>query len=1033
MIAKFLYKNPQILLLVVLFVVVAGVACFLVIPRLEDPVLAKRVAVVSTVFPGADAQRVESQVTIRLEEILREIPELDEIRSNSRAGISNIVIELQDDVEDVDEVWTRVRSKLDDAHRVIPQGCSDPQFEVFPLKAYAVIIAIKPKSESSQIDSVVRHLAARLQERIENLSGTQAVDRFGDPGEEFIAEIEPEVLAGLGLPVGAIASQVAEGIATQPAGVVRSGGTKFSLDLQDENRGTQNPADCVIRVGPSQAILRLSEIATVERKLVEPPAEWARVDGSSAIVLGAFVDDRIRVDRWTQQLNRLLDEFRADHLSEVDIDVVFSQHDFINSRLDLLIQNLLLGAAAVTGVVLLMMGWRCMLVVAVTLPLSSMMVLCGMRAMEIPLHQMSVTGLIVALGLLIDNAIVIVEDVRSRIVAGAKPQRAITQGVRHLAMPLLGSTLTTALAFMPIATLPGPPGEFVGTIAVSVILAIVSSFTLAMTVVPSLLALMKISPGERGLFTYGINSTLLTKLYQWTLRVVFRFPPLGVLLGTALPIAGFMLARELPEQFFPASDRSQIQIEVELPAREPIEKTIEAVKFVEKVVLEHDAVERSHWFVGRSAPTFYYNVVARRRGTPFYAQGIVELMTEDVLATVQSLQDSIDATNPECRVIVRQLEQGPPFDAPLEIRVRGSNLQILQQLGNELRVLLSQTPNVIHTRSDMEETIPKMVMKVDPRKLAMAGLSESDVAGLLYSTLEGAPAGTIFDGEDELPVRVRMANGGDRQLERLASISLPVQTSDSAGPPTNSPPAGPRLVPLNAVADLELGANLATIVRVDGERTNEVKAYITSGVLPSEVLSDFRDLLRNSSFRLPTGYRLSFKGEAAERTHAVDSLLANAVVLFALIVLTLVVAFRSFGSALIILTVGGLVIGLGPFSLWCFGFPFGFMAIVGTMGLVGIAINDSIVVLAALRESDAADRGEVKAMAEVVVGCTRHVLATTITTMVGFIPLILGGGRFWPPLAITIAGGVAGSTFLALYMVPSLHRIMRLLTGKRPA
>ena len=1033
MIAKFLYQNPQILFLVVLLIVVSGTACFLVIPRLEDPVLSRRVGVISTAFPGADAQQVESQVTIRLEEQLREVSEIEEIRSNSRAGISNIVVDLRDDVVEVDSAWSEIRTQLEDARAALPEKCLDPEFEIFPLKAYAAIVAVKSPEASDSVTSIQRKLANQLRSRMEGLSGTEAVDLFGDPGEEYVVEIAPAVLARLGMPVGAIASQIESGTASQPAGVVRGGASTLSLDIQHDKNPEGALADRIIRVGPSQPIA-LSDIAKIKKQVVEPLPEWAYVDGTAAIVLGAYVDDQRRVDLWSSQLAELLSSFEDDYASEVELEVIFSQHDFIESRLDLLIQNLLLGAAAVTVIVLLMMGWRCMLVVAVTLPLSSMMVLTGMRALEIPLHQMSVTGLIVALGLLIDNAIVIVEDVRSRIVDGVSPHRAVVLGVRHLGMPLFGSTLTTALAFMPIATLPGPPGEFVGTIAVSVILAISSSFLLSMTVVPAMLALLRIDPEGRGLLTYGFSSRLLTTVYRWTLKVVFAFPPLGILIGATLPTIGFMVVRQLPEQFFPASDRNQIQIEVELPAREPIEQTIAAVESIDSLVSQHDSVQRSHWFVGRSAPTFYYNVVARRRAAPFYAQAVVELAPgSDISETVRSLQESLDDSTLECRVLVRQLEQGPPFDAPVEIRVQGPDLQLLQQLGNELRVLLSLTTNVIHTRSDMEETIPKLVMDVDRQKLARAGLSESDVAGLLYTTLEGAEAGTILEGEEDLPIRVRMSRIDGRQIDRITSLQLPITVSALAETPTQRPPSGPAMVPLSSFAKFELGSNLATIVRVNGQRTNEVKAYIRAGVLPSEVLSEFKQLVKESDFHLPPGYSIAYKGEAAERTHAIHNLMANAVVLFGLIILALVVSFRSFLAALIILSVGALAIGLGPLSLWNFGYPFGFMAIVGTMGLVGIAINDSIVVLAALRENRAAREGDLAALVEVVVGCTRHVLATTITTVVGFTPLILGGGRFWPPLAITIAGGVAGSTILALYMVPSVHRLFAILTRKRSA
>ncbi len=1025
MIAQFLYKNPRILLLLMGVITVAGLSSFVLMPRLEDPVLGRRVAVISTVFPGADAGRVESLVTIQLEQRLQGIAAIQQVRSNSRTGISNIIIKLRDEVDEVDPVWTLVRNQLIDIETELPDGCFRPQFEVFPLKAYAAIVAVQWRDPADTNFTILRKLASQLRQQIGNLSGTEVVETFGDPGEHYLAEVQPTVLAGLNLSTAAIAGQVAAINATHPAGYARGADNHLLLDLQQNDSNLDRLQNAVIRYGPRGESVKLSEIATLSKQPIAPLTDVALVDGERAIVLGAMFDDRMRVDRWSQQLRELVAGFQNDFKSELDVEIVFSQQRYIDARLDALLNNLLLGAVAVMLVVLVLMGWRSMIVVGVTLPLSSLLVLTGMHAMEIPMHQMSVTGLIIALGLLIDNAIVIVEDVRARIFAGASTVEAIHGGIRLLAMPLLGSTLTTALAFMPIATLPGPPGEFVGTIAISVILAIGSSLLLAMTVVPALLALLSVNVTRRTLLSYGISNSLVRRIYAGTLSVVFRVPVLGVVLGCVLPWLGFVVGQRLPEQFFPPSDRNQIQIEVELPAREPVTQTLATVRELQETVTADPQVTRVHWFVGRSAPTFYYNVVPSRRGTPFYAQAIVELSDEaSPSELVQSLQSQLSAEHAESRIIVRQLEQGPPLDAPIELRVAGPDLAKIERLGSELRLLLSQTPNVIHTRSDCEETIPKLVLDVNAEEASRAGHNAPDLARLLYTTFEGAPAGKVLDGEEELPVTVRMASSDGVQLHQLAALHLVSNRPRMPAGPPDGPPRAIINPPLAAIADLQLGSDRAAIVRIDGERTNEIKAYLAAGVLPSKAMAEFESRLAESEFQLPPGYRLYFGGEGAERTSAVERLVANAALLFALMILTLVVAFRSFRSALVIVAVGGLAIGLGPLGLWLFGYPLGFMAIVGTMGLVGLAINDSIVVLAAIRENAAARAGDVRQLTEVVVGCTRHIIATTLTTVVGFTPLILAGGGFWPPLAITIACGVAGATFLALYFVPSLNLLL---------
>ena len=1027
MIATFLYRNPRLLLLLIGTIVVAGLTSLMVMPRLEDPVLGKRVAVISTVFPGADVRQVESLVTIPIEELLTSVAEIKQVRSNCRTGISNIVVELKDEIYDVDKVWTLLRSRITDIRGTLPQSCFDPQLDVFPLKAYSAIVAIESKNKAGDI-ALVRRLSKTLRNRILEISGTEKVDVFGDPGEELVAEINPATLASLKTSLAAIAAQIRQENSNQPGGRLRNEGAATLVDINKATLPSDRIADVLISHGGTGKSIALSQIAVVEKRLVEPAGNLALVDGQRSIVLGAFATDDQQIDRWASPLDAAIDSFNATHSREVEARILFSQRKHIDQRMLTLLQNLAMGTGAVVLVVLLLMGWRSMLVVGLALPLSALIVIAGMRVMSIPIHQMSVTGLIVALGLLIDNAIVIVEEVRSRIVEGESPQQSISKSVRHLGMPLFGSTLTTTLAFLPIATLPGPSGEFVGSIAVSVILAICASFALAMTLIPALNALLKIDPNATGVLSHGLSLGVLQDAYEASLNLVFRFPILGLLLGIVLPILGFAVAQNLPQQFFPQSDRNQIQIEVERSARDSISAVKESVDSIRKVVAENENVEQQHWFLGGSAPTFYYNVVPRRRGTPFYAQAIVDVhggsATDKI---VNDLQTAIDDRVLDSRIIVRQLEQGPPFDAPIEVRVVGPDLATLQDLGSQLRLLLTQTTNVIHTRSDMEETIPKLTLDFDRAATKKSGLTETQIASQLYTTLENASAGKIFDGNEELPIVVKLDFDGESKLDLLSSLQLTSQQRRGppagAGPPSQpgTPPANPTV---SSLADFQLESDVGAVVRIDGRRVNEVKAYIQAGVLPSTVLDEFKQRLADDDFVLPAGYELELGGETEQRSNSVNSLIGNAIVLFALMVLTLVASFGSFRCAIIVAAVGGLSIGLGPLALSLFGFPFGFMSIVGTMGLVGVAINDSIVVLAAIRSSDRARHGDVNSLVKVVSGCTRHIIATTLTTIVGFTPLILGGGKFWPPLAITIAGGVGGATFLALYFVPSMHLLL---------
>lgn len=1033
MIASALHNHPRMLLLSVGMILVIGLSSYHVLPRMEDPVLRKRIGIVTTTLPGAGAERVESLVTAEVEATLEDIGEIKQLLSTSRSGVSNVVVELRDDVVDVEPVWSRVSDRLDDVVDRLPADAASPELERLPLKACAAIIAMRWEREDQVNFVILSRLAQELERSLRSIPGTEDVDEFGAPREEVVVEFDAETLAALGLSIGQVSQQLQTSDAKQPAGYLRTESADLALDVHTLTDSLASLGETPIRYGDEGRFAQLADIASISKTVAQPPRELAYVDSSAAIVLGVFVRDQDRIDHWSTAAREEIETFQKQLPPGITCEIVFSQSDYVEQRLDNLLRNLVIGTAAVVLVVFLLMGWRSTIIMSTALPLSALMVLIGLRVLRIPIHQMSVTGLIIALGLLIDNVIVMVDEIRSRIWAGMPASDAVRDGVRHLAMPLFGSTLTTTLAFAPIAMLPGPPGEFVGSIAVSVILAINSSFLLAMTLVPAMTALLcsRVSNASdrKTLVRYGFTSPLLTRAYEAALGGVLRHPWLGVLVAATLPICGFLVARDLPEQFFPPSDRSQIQVEIELAAGATLEQTEAIALSMREEILQDHAPERVHWFLGASAPTFYYNVVPRRRSAPFYGQAIVELRNDaDAGRAVRRLQSELAARYPECRVLVRQLEQGPPFDAPIEVRLTGPDLATLQKLGSQLRLLLSESSTVIATRSDLEETLPKLAVKVDRAAARMARLDEGEIARQLYGSLEGLSGGTLLDGSEQLPIRVCLARQ-NRSLAELAAVALqspmpqrPIVVRAQSRPPSIPDWSGPTL---SAIAQLQLDSEVAVIPRLDGQRFDEVKAYLVASTLPSEAVMEFEQRLDEADFSLPAGYRMSYGGEAAKRNEAVHSLMVSGAVLFFLILVTLVVSFQSFRIALIIASVGGLSIGLGAGALACFSFPFGFMAIVGTMGLVGIAINDAIVVMAGIRSHRAARAGDPAAIRQVVVGCTRHVVATSLTTIVGFTPLVLDGGAFWPPLAITIAGGVGGATLLALFLVPSLYLLLR--------
>lgn len=1011
------YRNRRLLILLMALIAVAGLSSFYILPRMEDPVLTKRSALVQTRFPGADATRVESLVSERIEEELREIDEIKELRSISRSGMSTITIELRDDVYEVDEVWSRIRDKIDDARVEFPSGAKEPDFEEMDVKAYALIVALVWDNPNPVNYAVLRRSAKQLEDRLRAVSGTEDIDTFGDPDEEILVEIQPDRVATLGLSVEQIAQQVEASDAKLTAGLLRGQKSDLLIDVDSELDSLARIARTPVQFGSEGHSVQLGDIATIHKGVAQPLSSLVVADGKPAVTLGMFVRDNMRIDHWSQEAKNVIREFEQSLADDVQVQMLFDQNRYVEARLSGLIWNLLFGGLAVIVVIVFMMGWRNALVIGTALPLSAFMVLAGLRMLDIPIHQMSVTGLIIALGLLIDNAIVVVDEVRSKLHARMAPEDAVISTVRHLAVPLLGSTLTTALAFAPIALMPGPAGEFVGSIAISVILAICSSFFLAMTVIPAIAALFadpEEDPETGHWWQVGFSHVGLRNAYSKSLDFLFSKPLLGVGLGCILPISGFIVAGSLPEQFFPPADRDQINIELELSAHASLAETRETIAAIREVVVEHPQVRGIEWFLGESAPQFYYNIIAKRENSSNFAQALVQLNSaHGGRQLIHELQQELDRKVPHSRVLVRQLEQGPPFDAPIEVRLFGPDLHQLSQSGDELRTILSKTPDVLHHKAELADPLPKLTLKIDEEQARLAGLDHAEISRQLNAALEGTLGGSILEETEELPVRIRVPHDRRGSLENIASLQLISSKK--------TPDGQAQYVPLTAIADVKMSSEIAAISHFNGERMNEVQAYIKAGVLPAKVLADFQKRLQQAGYELPPGYRLEWGGEASKRDDAVGNLMANVGVLMVLMVATLVLSFSSFRVAGLVGAVGILSIGLGLGMLWLFGFPFGFMAIVGSMGLAGVAINDAIVVLAELRANPQARKGDRVVVRDVVLRSTRHVVATSLTTVAGFIPLVLAGGGFWPPLAITIAGGVGGATLLALYFIPSAY------------
>ncbi len=1017
-----LMRNGHLLILALAVLVAAGVSSFAGLPKMEDPRIENRNPTVITLFPGASSERVDALITEPLENAIREVAEVKVMRSESRPGVSFLRIEIDDFARDTKEVFARIRDKVDDAAAAFPAGAQPPIFDdQRRAVGYSLIVALGSNDEFDVPMTVLGRLATELGDRLRNLSGTEVVRMFGMPDEEIAVLAEPEELTALGLTPQDVASVIAAADAKVPAGIVRAEQRDFDLETRGELDSIARIADVPVTVDPSTgATIRVGDLATVRRQPAEPPSGMAFHDGARAIFVAARITEATSIGDWTEDAQAAVAEFSRTDGAGVALEEVFVQRRYVGERLGSLGGNLLLGCAVVLLVVFLLMGARSAWIVGAALPLCASAVMFTLSVLEIPIHQMSIFGLIIALGLLIDNAIVVTDEVAKQRRRGVGAFDAVREAVAHLRVPLMSSTFTTVLSFAPILLLPGNVGDFIGSIAVSVIAAIIASFLIAMTITAALAGrYLKISKDTpRSLWSDGLGSERVTRGFARLMTQALRRPALASLVVLLVPILGFLRANDHGLVFFPPADRDQFQVEVWMPPGSSIHATTAARAEVEESLRRRDGVAAVHWVVGGSFPAVYYNVIERRDFSPQHAHGIVEVRDATVTRPVlRDIERNLRDEFPEMQIIARRFGQGPPIDAPVELRLMGPSAGVLRQLGEEVAAALHEHPAVLETRATIESGRPKVWIDASEDEVRMLGLAPTQVSQQVRSWLDGSYGGSVLEGAEEIPVRVRFPEETRSRLESVVARGL-VRAGDPA-----SGDDVPDWIPLATIGSLSLEPQSAAIARKDGVTTNTIEAYLIDGANPPDVSAAALEQLDRAGFTLPAGYSLELGGDAAESGKAISLLLRYAPVLGVLMVASLVLAFRSFALAGLMGVVAIGAAGCGLLALHLSGYPLGFNPFLGIAGLIGIAFNDAIVVLAAIRGAADARLGDVTAIVREVIGCTRHVLSTTFTTMGGFLPLLLfDTGDFWPPIAVVIGGGVFGSTLLALGLVPAMYR-----------
>ncbi|WP_299153385.1 efflux RND transporter permease subunit [uncultured Tateyamaria sp.] len=1015
------FRQPRIVALALLVIIAAGLSSLLAIGRQEDPTITNLFGTVTTAIPGADPARVEALVTQPIEDILREVAEVDVIQSTSSTGISIVSVELGVTVADtrIEQVWAEIRDDLSELAPTLPSDALEPEFDTDGGSAFAAIAAFS--AEPGVPTTILGRYARDLAQNLRNIPGTELVEVYGAPEDEVLVTLDPVATAALGLTAAEVSAAIAAGDAKGAAGRVRPAGSDLLVSVAGEVQALDRLAEIVVRHSDTGAVTYLSQIAEITRGPRMPQSELALYNGKPAVLLAAKLESGLQVDVWAGFVREEIRAYQDEVPLGVSLDLTFDQSVYTADRLAEVGLNMAIGVGLVVGVLLLTLGLRSAMIVALILPVVTLATLFTMNLIGLAIHQMSVTGLIVALGLLVDAGIVMTDEVGQRLAKGMSRVKAAGQSVKRLFAPLLASTVTTALSFTPLILLPGPAGDFVGSIAIAVVIMLGWSFVVAITLTPAIAGHMLPAGGKRG----GLKGGALGRAFEATLRWSVHNPVRSIALALVLPITGFASMPTLTAQFFPGVDRDQFYIEIDLAPGTGIADTQAVVARLDARLNTDTRIEQITWVVGRSAPAFYYNIVGARENAPGHAQALLTTTsaqaTEEVL---RDLQATLTLTAPEAQILVRGLVQGPPVNAPVELRFVGTDLEDLRSIGDEARRIVTDVDAVLVARSTISGGAPKAVVTIDEAQAQQLGLNLRQIAGQLQAGLEGITGGSMVEGDEELPIRVRLGEATRGSVQAIRD--LPILRPDAQALVAQG--RWPAL-PLSAVSTVALEPAAGSITRRNGERVNTVQAFIQRDVLPEEALVQVQAALDAAGFAVPDTVRLELGGDSDARNDTLSDLLASLGLIVTLSIAAIALTFNSFRLTGVVLVVSGLSAGLSLLALAMFQYPFGINAIIGVIGSIGVSINAAIIILSGLQEDDAAASGDKEAMVDVVMGSSRHIVSTTITTFGGFLPLILAGGGFWPPFAMSVAGGVLLSTVVSFYFTPPafalIHRVRR--------
>ena len=995
-------RSRQLTIYMMLVAVFAGSFAFVGLGRDEDPSFTVKTMLVTAVWPGASMEETQNQLSDRLERVLQETPGLDALRSITRPGIVTVYVDLLGEYppEEVPESWYQVRKKVADIRHTLPQGVLGPFFNDDFGDVFGIIYSFTADGFSDrELRDYVEGVRSSLLRDVEAIA---KIEFIGVQDERVFIEFDPDRIAAMGLNYGQVFQAVAAQNLVRPSGVINSGLENLSLRVSG---AFQSEADILeTAIVADGRTIRLGDIAEVRRGFVDPPQPMLRVSGQPAIALAISMREGGDILALGAEIEAAMARITADLPVGIEPRLIADQPAVVDRAIGDFTTSLYQAVLIILTIGFLSLGVRPGAVVAIAIPVTLSAVFLVMQVLGIDLHRVSLGALIIALALLVDDAMTTVDAMLRRLAAGDRIEQAATFAYSKLAAPMLTGTLITIAGFVPIGFAESQAGEYTISLFTVVAIALIASWLVAVLFTPIIGSVLLRAPKDLsepapGRLLRGYSAFL-------GLAIRGRWMTLAVTAGL---FAGAVLGLgQVNRQFFPPSDRNELIVDLQLPRSSSIFASRDAVERIESFLGASEDVDFWTAYIGRNVIRFYLPLAIQ---PPSDHQSQIVVMAKDLDSRLR-LEDGLSAflleEFPEGISRVSPLEMGPPIGWPLQYRLSGPDTEVLRTEALRLAAVIASHPGAQRVHFDWIEPARELRIEIDQDQARRLGLSSAQLSDTLQTAVSGAPVTQLRDDIYLIPVVARARLEDRISLDTIATLQVPIP--------------GGRTVALSQFARFSYAQEQPLIWRRDRVPTLTVLADVTPGALPEAVVAGIEADIAALNDDLPKGYRIDLGGTAETSANSQESVFAVVPLMIFLMLSLLMIQLQSFKSTgmVILLLPLGLIGVVG--TLLIFSAPLGFVAILGILALIGMIAKNAVILITSIEDERAEGLGVREAVTRAASGRLRPMMLTALSTVLGLLPI--APTLFWGPMALAIMGGLAVATLLTLVFLPALYVIV---------